>query len=141
MKVHYLCHPPNDSVNFAYAAELPDDYYAPGMFCVEASGASGQLADSFHFPARLGKRLIAPSLIQVTARTYAVNIDELALKFFFKLISLDRMSRYVGRESDRFTDWPLFRVQPANTQRLEHACANHDFYFVGFGSDFQQDGR
>lgn len=137
MKVHYLCHPPNETNGFVYAAELPNGYYAPGMFCVEASDASGNLAESFEFPARLGKRLITTNLVQVATRTYAVDIEELAVKLFFKLVSLDRKSRYEGRSSDRFSGLPLFRAQPANTQRLEQVCVNHDFYFVGFGYDLE----
>ncbi|MCW2038785.1 hypothetical protein VDG09_21265 [Xanthomonas campestris pv. raphani] len=135
MNVHYLCHPPHDSVNFVYATELPIGYYAPGTFCVEASNAGGHLSESFQFPARLGQQVVTHRLTQVTARTYAVDVEELATKFFFKLINLDRTSRYVGRESDRFSNFPLLRVQPANTLRLEQACTNHDFYFVGFGSE------
>lgn len=137
MKVHYLCHPPHETVDFVYAAELLNGYYAPGMFCVEASDMSGNLAESFLFPARFGQRLITTSLIQVGTRTYAVDVEELAIKFFFKLISLDKTSRYVGRDSSRFANLPLSRAQPASTQRLEQACVNHDFYFVGFGSDLR----
>lgn len=133
MKVHYLCHPPCDSVNFVYAAELPVNYYAPGMFCVEASSASGGIAESYQFPAQLKQNLIIPKLTRVNARTYSVEVEDLAMKFFFKLISFDRASRYVGQASNRFSDFPLLRVQPANSLRLEQACVNYDFYFVGLG--------
>lgn len=137
MKVHYLCHPQNEIVNFVYAAELPSDYYAPGIFCIEASDVSGNFVESFEFPARLGQILITTNIIQVGTRTYTVDVEELAIKFFFKIVSLDKTARYVGRDSSRFTNLPLSRAQPANTQRLEQACVNHDFYFVGFGSDPQ----
>lgn len=135
MKVHYLCHPPHDSLNFIYATELPADYYSPGTFCVEASSANGHLSESFKFPARMGERLIITSLTKVTARTYAVAVEELAITFFFKMVNLDKTSRYVGIETDRFENFRLSRVQPANTNRLEQACLEHDFYFIGFGSD------
>ena len=135
MKVHYLCHPPGDSVNFVYATELPIGYYVPGAFCIEASSAGGNLAESFQFPARFGQHIVTHRLTLVTGRTYAVDVEDLSTKFFFKLINLDRTSRYVGSESDRFSNFPLFRVQPANTLRLEKVCINHDFYFVGFGSE------
>lgn len=134
MKVHYLCHPPRDSLNFVYATELPADYYAPGIFCVEASSASGKLSEFFAFPARMGERLIETKLTKVNTRTYAVFFEELSIKFFFKIISLDKTARYVGNERNRFEDFRLFRVQPANTHRLEQSCLNHDFYFIGFGS-------
>jgi hypothetical protein len=118
-----------------FATELPTGYYAPGTFCVEASSAGGHLSKSFQFPARLGQQIVTHHLTQIAARSYAVDVEELATKFFFKLINLDRTSRYVGRESERFSNFPLLRVQPANTLRLEQACINHDFYFVGFGSE------
>ncbi|MDZ7889929.1 MAG: hypothetical protein U5M72_12030 [Pseudomonas sp.] len=134
MKVHYLCHPPRDSLNFVYAAELPADYYAPGTFCIEAESANGKLSEFFAFPARMGERLIDTKLIKVNSRTYAVTFAELGIKFYFKIVSLDKTARYVGNESNRFEYFRLFRVQPANTHRLEQACLDHDFYFIGFGS-------
>jgi hypothetical protein len=135
MKVHYLCHPPCDSTNFVYAAELPVDHYAPGMFCVESSNASGRLSESFEFFARIGQQVISPKLIRVNARTYSVEVKELNIKFFFKLINFDRASRYVGGALNRFSNFPLLRVQPANSLRLEQACEKYDFYFVGLGYD------
>lgn len=133
MNVHYLCHPPGDSANFVYAAELPDDYYAPGMFCVEASSLSGTIPESFQFPAQLNKNIVILNLVRVNARTYAVELKEVGVRFFFKLISFDRTSRYVGQVPNRFSDYPLLRVQPANFLRLEQACLDYDFYFVGLG--------
>ncbi|WP_286787674.1 MULTISPECIES: hypothetical protein [unclassified Pseudomonas] len=137
MKVHYLCRPLHDSLNFVYATELPPDYYAPGTFCVEASSASGKLSESFKFPARMKERIIETKLTKVNSRTYAVALEELSIKFFFKIISLDKTARYVGGEPNRFEGFRLFRVQPANTHRLEQACLNHDFYFIGFGSSLE----
>lgn len=135
MKVHYLCHPPGDSLNFVYATELPVNYYCPGTFCVEAEKANGQLSESFKFPARIRERILITNLSKVNSRTYTVAVDELAARFFFKIVSLDKTSRYVGSEQDRFSNFRLLRVQPANTNRLEQVCRDHDFYFVGFGSD------
>jgi hypothetical protein len=122
MKVHYLCHPPNETVDFVYAAELPSGYYAPGMFCIEASDVSGSFVESFKFPARLGERLITTNLTRVGTRTYIVDVDELATRFFFKIVSLDKTARYIGRESSRFTNFPLSRVQPANTTLRTGMC-------------------
>ena len=133
MKVHYLCHPPGDSSNFVYAAELPTDYYAPGLFCVEAFSLRGAVSDAFQFPAQLKNNTIILKLVRVSARTYSVEVKELGMKFFFKLISFDRMSRYIGQAPNRFSDYPLLRVQPANFLRLEQACLDYDFYFVGLG--------
>ena len=133
MKVHYLCHPPGDSANFVYAAELPADYYAPGMFCVETSSLSGAISDSFQFPANLKGNTVLLKLARVSRRTYSVEVNELGVKFFFKLISFDRTSRYVGQALNRFSDYPLLRVQPAHFLRLEQACLDYDFYFVGLG--------
>ena len=135
MKVHYLCHPPNDSLNFVYATELPRFYYAPGLFCVESLSSSGSLPETFQFPAQLNQQLINTELTHSTARTYVVSVEDLALKFFFKLVSLDKKSRYVGDDIEHFEGLPLYRVQPANDERLERACLNSDFYFVGFGGN------
>lgn len=136
MNVHYLCHPPGDSKNFVYAAELPKNYYAPGMFCVEASNLSGTISESFQFPAQLNKSIVILNLIRVSDRTYSVEVKELGVRFFFKLISFDRSWRYVGQAPNRFSDYPLLRVQPANLLRLEQACLDFDFYFVGLGYEY-----
>jgi hypothetical protein len=134
VKVHYLCHPPHDSVGFVYAAELPDRYYAPGFFCVEAENARGNVRDAFSFPARLGEQIISAELLQVARRTYSVNVEGVGT-FYFKLVSLDRRARYIGGRAEEFSGYPLYRVQPANDHYLERACQAHDFYFVGYGME------
>ncbi|WP_146750269.1 hypothetical protein [Pseudomonas sp. RIT411] len=133
MKVHYLCHPPGDSINFVYATELPADYYSLGMFAVEASNANGATSNSFKFPAQLKNNTIILELVQTSGRTYTVDVKKIGMRFFFKLVSFDKTARYVGQARDRFIDYPLLRVQPANYLRLEQACLDHDFYFVGEG--------
>lgn len=138
MNVHYLCHPPDDPANFVYASELPAEYYAPGMFCVEASSSSGGISDSFKFAAHLNNSIVILKLARIGSRTYSVEVKELGMKFFFKIISFDRATRYVGQAPNRFSDYPLLRVQPANFLRLERACVDFDFYFVGLGYESQK---
>jgi hypothetical protein len=135
LKVHYLCHPPGDLLNFVYAAELPANYYAPGIFCIESKNRSGGLEGSYDFAAILGEQSINATLERVVGRTFSVFIAVLAQRFLFKAVSLDRTARYVGWERNRFSDLPLFRVQPVSDKRLEEACQRHDFYFVGSGAE------
>jgi hypothetical protein len=122
-------------LNFVYAAELPIDYYAPGLFCIESHNRSGGLNGSYEFAARFREQLIDGTLERTSGRTFSVYIAPINQKFFFKAVSLDRTARYVGYERDRFSDLPLFRVQPASDKRLEEACQEHGFYFVGAGID------
>jgi hypothetical protein len=139
LAVHYLCHPPEDSLNFVYAAELPSDYYSPGIFCVESRNRSGGLHDSYGFLARMGEQMIESTLERTDDRTFSIFIESVSLTFLFKAVILNRAARYIGDEQDRFSDVPFFRMQPVNDQRLERACLEHDFYFVGIGIERLQD--
>lgn len=131
--VHYLCHPPRDSLNFVYASELPANYYAPGQFCIEAANRGGRPYGSYSFLARFQGELVEQRLELISSRTFSVTVFPIAQRFFFKAVSFNRTARYIGDEVRWFSDVPLMRLQPASDRRLEAACQEYDFYFVGFG--------
>jgi hypothetical protein len=134
--VFYLCRSPNDPKSFLFANELPDNYYAPGLFIVEADNRSGVLDERFKFLARQGLQTLNLELQGAErGRSYVVDAGENG-KFYFKVIALDRTSRYFGHRSNVFRDMPLYRLEPANMRQLELACVERGFYFIGSaGSD------
>lgn len=129
--VFYLCRPPEDSSTFVFADELPDNYYSPGMFVVEAVNRRGQLGATFKFLARQGQQILSLELKQSEKkRTYIVDASQNGT-FYFKAIALDRTARYSGQRISLFHNMPLYRIEPANMTQLERACKEKDFYFVG----------
>ncbi len=129
--VFYLCRSQNDSDQFVFANELPENYYSPGLFIVEAANRRGLLEQGFNFLARQGKQTISLELRRTeNGRAYIVDAAHNG-KFYFKAIALDRSSRYSGQRRGLFHDMPLYRFEPANMRQLERACIDRDFYFIG----------
>lgn len=130
-KVFYLCGSQDDPRKLVFADELPEDYYAPGMFVVEAKSKGGALSTNFQFAARQGQQLLALELNTTErGRTFKVDANSIGM-FYFKLIALNRTVRYAGIRPRSFNNRPLYRVEPANMTLLERACTEHDFYFIG----------
>ncbi|MDN2709087.1 hypothetical protein O0880_06570 [Janthinobacterium sp. SUN118] len=129
--VFYLCRSPDDPEQFVFADELPNDYYSPGLFVVEASTQAGVVDQIFKFRARQGEQVLELELKRSeNGRAYIVNAAKNGT-FYFKLVAFKKSSRYVGLRSRVFQDMPLYRIEPANMGQLERACINRDFYFIG----------
>lgn len=133
--VFYLCRSPDDPERFVFADELPDNYYSPGLFIVEASARDGAMDPSFKFLARQGERILELDLKRSEeGRAYIVDAAENG-KFYFKQVALKKSVRYDGRRISLFHDLPLYRMEPANMGLLERACIERDFYFIGSSGD------
>lgn len=129
--VHYLCRSSDNSEHLVFANELPDEYYSPGLFVVEAVNPRGLLGPTFKFLARQGMQVIGLELKRSErGRAYIVNAGEIGI-FYFKLVALNRKTRYFGNKVHLFHNMPLFRLEPANMVHLEKACLDRDFYFIG----------
>ena len=129
--VFYLCRSPNDPKQFLFANELPEHYYSPGLFIVEAVNKRRMLSPSFKFLARQGQQTLSLDLRRSEkGRAYVANAGVNGI-FYFKAVALDRTSRYTGRRESFFHDMPMYRLEPANMGQLERACVDRDFYFIG----------
>lgn len=129
--VFYLCRSPSDPGQFVFANELPENYYSPGLFIVEAISRRGLLEQGFKFLARQGQQIMSLELHRSeSGRAYVVDAAHNG-RFYFKAIALDRNSRYSGQRRSLFHDMPLYRFEPANMRQLERACIDRDFYFIG----------
>ena len=129
--VFYLCRSPDDPDQFVFADELPDNYYSPGFFVVEAATQTGALDQIFKFRARQGEQVLDLDLKRSKeGRAYIVDAAENG-KFYFKQVAFKKHSRYVGKRGGIFKGRPLYRMEPANTGLLEQACISRDFYFIG----------
>lgn len=129
--VFYLCRSPSDPYQFVFANELPENYYSPGLFVVEATNRRGSLEQGFKFLARQGQQIMTLSLRRSeNGRAYIVDAAHNGI-FYFKAIALQKSSRYSGQRLDLFHDMPLYRLEPANMRQLESVCIDRDFYFIG----------
>jgi hypothetical protein len=129
--VFYLCRSPDEPESLVFANELPEHFYSPGFFVIEAVSRSGMLGGRFSFLARKGQAKINLELQQSNnSRVYIVDTASNGV-FYFKAIALARTLRYSGQRGSLFNDMPLYRLEPANMMRLERECIDHDFYFTG----------
>ncbi|MCK0509573.1 hypothetical protein [Aromatoleum buckelii] len=129
--VFYLCRSPHDPELFLFANELPENYYSPGLFVVEAINRRGMLGPNFKFLARQDRQTMSLELRRSeNGRAYMVDAGHNGT-FYFKAIALDRKSRYSGQRGDSFNGMSLYRLEPANMRQLERICADRDFYFIG----------
>ena len=130
-KVLYLCRGNTDSDHFYFAPELPDNYFAPGQFVIEAKNSQGQLHTLYKFGAMQGGQELELELKPTErGRAYAVDAGANG-KFYFKVVAMHRATRYVGQRQEMFEGMPFFRLEPANMQQLEQACKQSEFYFIG----------
>jgi hypothetical protein len=129
--VFYLCRNPDEPDSLVFANELPDNFYSPGFFVIEAVSRSGMLGGRFNFLARRGQVTTSFELLQSkNSRVYVVNTVGNGV-FYFKAIALARTVRYSGQRGYLFNDMPLYRLEPASMARLERECLVNDFYFIG----------
>jgi len=129
--VLYLCRGAENSDEFFFAQELPEGFYSPGLFVIEARTARGMLHDAYRFAARQGDQVLNLEL-KATENGRAFVTDAATNgKFYFKAVTMSRETVYAGRLTQQFDGLPFFRLEPANMQQLEQACRQSDFYFTG----------
>jgi hypothetical protein len=136
--VFYLCRSHDDLYGLLFAGDLPQSYYSLGMFVIEANHWSGELAGTYSFLARQGRKTLNLTLKLLEVRPiYMVDADENGI-FYFKAIALDRRIKYCGSMDSIFQGKQLYRLEPASMIKLEKACVENDFYFIGSsGSDMR----
>ena len=132
-KVLYLCRGPENSDQLYFASELPDGYFAPGLFIIQGESGQGKLSLTYQFAARQGEQELELDLsASESGRSLVVDAGANG-KFYFKAVSMGRGISYAGQLSGIEQRKPLFRLEPANMRQLEQACRTSDFYFIGFG--------
>ena len=131
--VLYLCRGPEDSDQLFFASELPENYFAPGLFIIQGQSARGKLFGSYRFSARQGEQELELEIAaSETGRAFVVDAGANG-KFYFKAVTMSRGIGYAGQLAGVEQGKPFFRLEPANMRQLEQACRDRDFYFVGFG--------
>jgi len=130
-KVLYLCRGVADSDDFYFAPELPENYFALGQFVIESRNTRGDMHDLYRFDAIQGNQELELELKPAErGRAYFVDAGARG-KFYFKVVAMNRATRYAGQQQALFDGMPFYRLEPANMQQLEQVCQLTEFYFVG----------
>ena len=130
-KVLYLCRGNADSNDFYFAPELPENYFSPGQFVIESKNTRGQMHDLYRFDAMQDNKELELELKPAErGRAYVVDAGANG-KFYFKVVAMNRATRYAGKQQGPFDGMPFYRLEPANMQKLEQACLTNEFYFIG----------
>lgn len=132
-KVLYLCPGPESSDQLFFASELPENYFAPGIFVIQGKSVRGKPSRSYQFAARQGVQELDLMLASSESGRALVVDAGTNGKFYFKAVTMSRGINYAGLLDGVEKGEPFFRLEPANMRQLEQACSDFDFYFVGFG--------
>lgn len=141
-KVLYLSFfPPEDG--FLFPNELPDQYFAPGLFVVEAE-RDGSLAYRYTFVAmdaggRVEFDLVRQDEADPTSNLYVVRTKQYG-SFYFSLVDMNSRYQYRGKKRSLRDHGELKIAVTLDSQKLERVCQNFDFYFIGSTLTEDRDG-
>lgn len=123
-KVLYLCHSALAKEGWVFPHEEEDCYF-PGVFVIE--GQSGKLGDQYWFDA-IDKQKPVTLMLQKKERQIFVVHASIGV-FFFRV----RRTRepYVGKNSRLQPNSSFWILEALLPERLEEACKQDDFYFIG----------
>lgn len=121
---------------FLFPYELPDYYYAPGLFLIQ-SRETGMFPFQFSFPVmdngvrrvltleRAERKSDFHPYFFVTTKNYG--------KFIFKLQAINpQFNKYLGTDKSLRKQTPFWILYPANNNKLEKVCRKFNFYFIGY---------
>lgn len=141
-KVLYLSFfPPEDG--FLFPDELPDQYFAPGLFVAEAE-QDGSLAYKYTFDAmdagdRVEFELVRQDEADPTSNLYVVRTKQYG-SFYFSLMDVNPQYQYRGKDKLLRGHGDLKIAVTRDSQKLERVCQNFDFYFIGSTQIEDRDG-
>lgn len=112
-------------------AELPDGYYSPGSFyLMQPDDADPDKA--YIFPAVWRNQVIFPMLERRTEDyIYEVKVKQVGI-FWFRVEKFKSKPPYIGSDPLLEGTFGAYRVRSIMTGRLEAACFDSDFFFVGY---------
>lgn len=139
-KILYLSFfPPEDG--FLFPNELPDQYYAPGLFIAEAE-PDGRLDYRYIFDAidsgnRVELDLVRQDEADPNSNLYVVRTKQYG-SFYFSLVDVNPRYKYRGKNRLLRDHRELKIAVTRDSQKLERVCQSFDFYFIG--STLTEDG-
>lgn len=137
--VHYLVRDPSESNALIYPARLPESYAAYGGFYLLCD-TDGKTSESYDFLAVQGEEIITTRLDLRLGTNTIFQVDLLEVgNFEFKANLLKPMSL---QDNSRFTkvngeSFIVRQLKPKDPQILNSAVRQHDFYFVGFTENLE----
>ncbi|MEL0639413.1 hypothetical protein V6260_02200 [Pseudoalteromonas aliena] len=119
---------------FLFPDELPKNYYSPGLFLIE-SHRSGKYPYAFSFDAmdngkRVSLKLERANESDPRSTLYVVRTKHYG-SFWFKFEDINPSLRYLGSKFNLQDDFSFSVAISTDSEKLERACHNFDFYFIG----------
>ncbi|APC87705.1 hypothetical protein V3H41_24600 [Vibrio parahaemolyticus] len=119
---------------FIFPYELPQHYYAPGLFLIEQEH-SGEHAYSYSFDAMDNGKRVTLQLIRVDegnpySTLYVVRTTHYG-SFWFNVEKINPRLRYIGQNPKLTNHSDLSLVKTTDSDKLERICKNYDFFFIG----------
>ncbi len=124
-KVLYLCRSSKAKPGWVFPDEEEDCDFPGGFFIEEQAG---KLQDSYLLEAISQEKLVILSL-QKKERQIFMTPSPAGKIFYFR--ARRTKEPYVGKRSQLQHHQPFWRLEVLQPQRLEEACQQDGFYFVG----------
>jgi hypothetical protein len=124
----------SEQAGFVFPDELPKNYYSPGLFLILPE-QDGIYTNSYTFDAMDNGRRVSLSLVRANegnpqSTLYVVKTKNYG-SFWFDLREINQRFRYIGNRSQLFNHRDFSSVLSTDTDKLERACKNFNFYFIG----------
>lgn len=131
--VYYLSYY-SEQQGFLFPNELPNNYYSPGLFIVEASD-NGTFYYEYTFDAmdngnRISLKLSRANEGDPSSTLYVVRTKNYG-SFWFNLESINQLIRYIGRNPKLGNHNYMAVAVTTDSDKLERVCKNYNFYFIG----------
>ena len=129
-RIHYLMLDPNRK-GLIYPTELDDQaYMGKGSFyLLDFKGYP--IRDSYTFYAIHGEQILTFTLHRNLTRYFQVEVINIGV-FDFLAVSISNQLSYIGNEQETSGLIARRRLKALHPERLDQACIEHDFYFVGY---------
>jgi hypothetical protein len=128
--VYFFCRSP-DMDGLVSPRELPLDYDTWGAFYLPAK-VDGSLAKRYAFPAILNGCKLTFVLRGRPSELFVAKIPKVGI---FEFIAERISDRYLGTLFPNRSQICWFALHPADDRKLDTACCEHDFFFVGLTPD------
>lgn len=124
--VHFFCEPPEGD-GLVSPRETPEGYCAWGDFYVPAT-ADGGLSERYAFPTIRNGHELTFALIRKYDEFLVARIPKVGV---FEFGAERVCDRYIGKLFPDHSETRWFILRPMDDRKLEDACTEHNFCFVG----------
>lgn len=129
--VYYLCNSDIPEINgFLFPTELIEGTYTTGVWILALKHYE-RISNTYEFDAVDDNELISLKMSRINGNVFQVDTSKHG-KFYFRLVNLFYPQlKYVGKSKLIDIENRLLQVVSMDLHKLEIACMNNHFFFVG----------